>query len=160
MFSGPPLPLQPDLPLSRLFSRVYSPGALGAWVRCARNHVRIWGTGKSARRRVLVSADLGFLLGRCSHVALREGTAAIVLEAEAVIRWRTLQVATATPYLSGLQRLSAQFPGLHSDDTGLLVPLRTGSPEEVLAECLASGVQVTGSRIVYCLPPPSASWER
>src|SRR5438094_780627 len=136
MFSGPPLPLRPDVPLSRLFSRVCSSGALGAWVRCARNEVRIWGTGQSAGCRVLVSADLGFLLGRCSHVALREGTAAIVLEAEVVIQWRTLQVVTATPYLSGLERLSAQFPGLHADGAGLLVPLPTGSPEEVLAECL------------------------
>jgi hypothetical protein len=160
MFSGPPLPLQPDLPLNRLFSRVCSPGGLGAWVRCARNGVRIWGTGKSARCWVLVSPDLGFLLGRCSHIALREGTAAVVLEAESVIQWRTLQVATATPYLTGLQRLSAQFPGLHADGADLLVPLPTGSPEEVLAECLASGVQVTGSRIVYCLPPPSASGGR
>jgi len=83
-----------------------------------------------------------------------------VLEAEAVIQWRTLQVATATPYLSGLQRLSAQFPGLHADRTGFLVPLPTGSPEEVLAECLASGVHVLGSRIVYCLPAPIAPGER
>jgi hypothetical protein len=104
---------------------------------------------------VLASPDLGFLLSRCDHVALREGEQLVVLEAEKVIHWRALQVATATPYLPGVDRLRAQFPGLRPNAGGLVVPIRTRSPEDVLAECLAVGIQVAGSRIVYSVPPES-----
>jgi hypothetical protein len=72
-----------------------------------------------------------------------------VLEAEAVIEWRTLQVVTATPYLPGIEGLSARFPGLRPSSSGLMVPINRRSSEEVLAECLAIGIQVAGSRIVY-----------
>jgi hypothetical protein len=34
------------------------------------------------------------------------------------------------------------------------VPILARSPEEVLAECLAHGIQVAGSSIVYCAPAP------
>jgi hypothetical protein len=98
---------------------------------------------------VLVSPDLGFLLGRCSRVAVREGQLPVVLEAEMVIQWRALQVATATPCLPGIERLQALFPGLRFSPSAVLVPLRTQSPEEVLAGCLAEGVPVTASRVVY-----------
>ena len=101
------------------------------------------------RCSVLASADLGFLLARCMEVALREGERAIVLASDTVIHWRALQVATATPYLPGLERLRAAFPQLRAAWNGLLIPVLTQSPEEVLARCLAEGVQITGSRIVY-----------
>jgi hypothetical protein len=78
----------------------------------------------------------------------------VILDVAVVIQWRALQVVTATPYLSGLERLTAQFPGLHPNPIGLLVPIPTRSPEEVLAECLAQGIQVDGSRIIYCVPLP------
>ena len=104
---------------------------------------------------MLASSDLGFLLSRCDNVALRAGERLVVLEAEKVIHWRTLQVATATSYLPGVNRLRAQFPGLRPDAGGLVVPIKTRSPEEVLAECLAIGIQVAGSRIVYSTPPES-----
>jgi hypothetical protein len=73
----------------------------------------------------------------------------VVLDAEVVIQWRALQVVTATPYLPGLARLRARLPGLRLNAEGLLVPLRNASPEEVLAECLAEGVPVTGSHLSY-----------
>jgi hypothetical protein len=98
---------------------------------------------------VLVSTDLGFLLGRCNRVAIREGQSPVVLETTTLIRWRALQVATATPYLPGGERLGALFPGLRIGASAVLVPLSTQSPEEVLARCLAEGMQVTGSRVVY-----------
>lgn len=101
---------------------------------------------------VLVSSDLGYLLGRCSEVALREGERTRVVPADMVIHWRALQVATATPHLPGIQRLLAQFPGMHASANGLLVPLRLLSPEEVLARCAVEGVRVTGSRVVYASP--------
>ena len=83
------------------------------------------------------------------EVAVREGYRTIVLASEMVIQWRALQVATATPYLPGLARLQALFPGLHAAPNGFLVPVPKESPEEVLARCVEEGVRVTGSQIVY-----------
>lgn len=99
-----------------------------------------------------MSADLGFLLGRCSRVAIREGNEPIVVSVEVLIQWRALQVVAATPYLPGLKRLSAIFPGLQPIPAGFQVPLPTRSSEEVLAECVAQGIPVAGSRIVYREP--------
>jgi hypothetical protein len=81
----------------------------------------------------------------------------IVLASETLIHWRALQVATATPYLPGLGRLEAMFPGLRITTGGCVVPVREESPEKVLATFVAEGVRVAGSRIVYephHLPPP------
>ena len=83
------------------------------------------------------------------EVAVREGERTIVLASEAVIQWRALQVATAMPYLPGLERLRALFPQLRTSLNGLRIPILTQSPEEVLARCLAEGIRITGSRIVY-----------
>lgn len=104
---------------------------------------------RAPRGRVLFSADLGFLLRRCSHVALREGMEPVVLKVERLIQWRTLQVVTATPFLPGLERLRTMFPGAHLDAGGFEVPIASSSPEDVLAECLTHGIPVSGSRIVY-----------
>ncbi|MEO8090952.1 MAG: hypothetical protein ABI703_11705 [Gemmatimonadales bacterium] len=98
---------------------------------------------------MLASSDLGFLLGCCEEVAVREGKRTVVLAADTVIQWRALQVAIATPYLPGLERLKALFPELQVTTNGFVIPLRRESPEEVLAYCLGEGVRVAGSRIVY-----------
>ena len=98
---------------------------------------------------MLASADLGFLLARCTEVAVREGERTIVLASETVIHWRALQVATATPYLPGLDRLETLLPGLRTTPYGFLVPVEKSSAEEVLALCLEEGVLVNGSRVVY-----------
>lgn len=120
-------------------------------MRGCRHAVGLYGVGAS-QCRVLVSPDLGFLLGRCNRLALREGDQPVILEAELLIQWRALQVVTATPFLPGLTRLSAIFPGAHLDPSGFQVPIPTQSPEEVLAECLTHGIPVAGSRIVYTVP--------
>jgi hypothetical protein len=157
MFFGPPLPLPSDLPLNFLLAELRHSEILGAWVRCSAHELRIHDTARISGGRVLVSPDLGLLLGRCNRVALREGSAPVILNADTVIRWRTLQVITALPHLPGLERLAQQFPGIiQCGPLGLLVPIPTGSPEEVLAECLATGIQVTGSRVVYSPPHPAA----
>jgi hypothetical protein len=151
MFLGPPLPLPPDTPLSRLLHLTRPPETLGAWTHGCTHQFRAYCTAAGGRRSVLVSADLGFLLGRCSRVALREGTQLVVLEVELLIQWRVLQVVTATPYLPGLERLRASYPGLQWVESAMLVPLRSQTPEEVLSSCLAEGIQVTESRIVYSM---------
>jgi hypothetical protein len=149
MFSGLLSPLSADLPLSQLLAHASVSEDLGAWIPGGVAVLRIYRVARVPRGRVLASSDLGFLVGRCSRIAVRQGQQVEVLAAEAVIQWRALQVATATPYLPGLERLRALFPELRSTASGLVVPIGGQSPEEVLARCLAEGVRVTGSRIVY-----------
>ncbi|MGH7509303.1 MAG: hypothetical protein ACREMZ_07505 [Gemmatimonadales bacterium] len=151
MFLGPPLPLPSDLALRDLweYAGADPPGELGAWVRCCSSGQRIFRVPHVARCSILVSSDLGFLLTHCHRVVLREGRRPVVLGVEAVIHWRALQVATATPHLPGIERLRALFPGFLSGASAILVPLRAHSPEEVLARCIAEGIQIKGSRVVY-----------
>jgi hypothetical protein len=143
-------------------SRANSAAPLGVWLREARYPAKVRGTHGYGRSGLLASADLGFLLGRCSHVALREETEAVVLPTELVIQWRSLQVVTATPWLPEIDRLAEVVPGAHLDLTGFHVPLHGRVPEEVLADCLSHAIPVAGSRIIYCcitdsprLPIPS-----
>jgi hypothetical protein len=75
-----------------------------------------------------------------------------VLPSEAVIQWRALQVATATPYLPGLERMLVLFPRLEVMTGGFQVPLRAESAEDVLSRCVCEGIRVIGSRIVYSAP--------
>jgi hypothetical protein len=154
VFSGPPLPLSSDLPLQWLLRQVRPRAVLGAWVRQSTNKLQIHCRTAS---RILVSADLGLLLRRCSRVAIREGTQPVVLQAELLIQWRVLQVVTATPYLPGLERLSDIFRTAHLDPTGFQIPIPTRTPEEVLGECLAYGIPVAGTRIVYARAGATAS---
>jgi hypothetical protein len=149
MFSGPPLPLPPDLPLRSLLGQAQQPGILGAWVRQTSCALHLYEADGGATSRLLVSSDLGFLLGRCSRIALREGERTIVLDAEAIIQWRTLQVITSSPYLPGLERLAILFPGLLLDLSGFSVRLETHPADAVLAECLSQNVAVKESRVVY-----------
>jgi hypothetical protein len=150
MFWGPPLPLPDDYPVHQLVGLTVDSAGFGAWLRGVQRELRLCARAAGRCGRVLVSGDLGVLLRCCRRIAVREGTRPVVLEAEVVIQWRTLQVVTATPYLPGLERLRDQFPGLQLNPAGLSVPIRAWSPEAVLAECLAHGIQVTGSRVVYC----------
>jgi hypothetical protein len=149
MFAGAPLPLSPDVSLSQLLALTSRADPLGAWVSACRHRVRIYRSAQPALRQVLASSDLGFLLGRCAQVAVREGSQVKVLPSDAVIHWRALQVATATPYLPSLDRMRALFPRMQVTSTGFEISLHAGSPEEVLARCVSEGVRVTGSRVVY-----------
>ena len=152
MFHGPPLPLSPDVSLSALLAFTRPAEPLGAWVRACVPRQQVYTLRLPGRGPVLASSDLGLLLGRCAEVALREGEQTTVIPADTVIRWRALQVATATPHLPGIRRLRAEFPGMRVTAQGLLIPVGRRPAEEVLAGCLAGGVRVAGSRIVY-VPP-------
>lgn len=149
MFSGPPLPLLDDLPLAQLVTLTENLTRLGAWVRGREREQRLYLRAPDHSCQVLISEDLGALLRSCRHLAVREGNRPVVLRAQTVIQWRALQVVTSTPYLPGLERLKAQLPALQLTPDGLRVPIRSCSPESVLADCLAHGIQVIGSRIVY-----------
>jgi hypothetical protein len=152
MFSGPPLPLSPDVPLRQLVVHACPPGILGAWMRGSTQELRLPGGPMRSGARILVSADLGLLLSRCNRVAVRENAELMVLDAELLIQWRVLQVVTGTPYLPGLERLWKWFPGFSPSPAGFSIPIATRSPEEVLADCITHGIPVAGSRIIYRAP--------
>jgi hypothetical protein len=149
MFQGALLPLSPDVTLCELLVHGRSPGQIGAWIRGRISRLHLHQVPAHSQCSVLASADLGFLLRRCVRVAVREGDRTVVLASETVIEWRALQVATATPYLPGLNRLRTLFPRLQSLPSGFLVPVAKHSAEEILALCLEEGMQVRGSRVVY-----------
>jgi hypothetical protein len=119
------------------------------WVRGSARALHLYDTAGGATYRLLIGPDLGHLLGRCDRIALREGSRTIVLDAETVIRWRVLQVVTGAPHLPCLDRLTELFPGVHLNDSGFQVPISSGNPEHILAECLSHGIPVRESRIVY-----------
>jgi len=154
MFQGLLRPLPSHLSLRNLLYHTRSTETLGVWLSGCSQRQRIYAV-RVAGGSLHVSADLGLLLARCCRIAVRQGERPVVLEADTLLQWRALQVATAPPYLPGLARLRALFPGLHATTNGLLVPVRQESPEEVLALCVEEGVRVTGSRIVYVAPVPS-----
>jgi hypothetical protein len=159
MLSGPPLPLPHDIPLHQLLAHARQPGTLGAWVRGSVRTVHLYEAASGATHRLLIDPDLGHLLSRCNRVALREGNQPVVLDVEAVIRWRTLQVVTSSPYLPGLQQLHEIFPGAHLNSSGFQVAISSRTPEDVLAECLTHGIPVRESRIIYHAPTPPRSAE-
>lgn len=156
MFLGPLRPLPPDVLLSALLRDVRQGGTLGAWVSGCSVGRRVY-RAYEPRVSLLLSADLGFLLGRCTRVVVREGERPVILDADTIIQWRALQVATATPWLPGCERLVALFPGIERRAGGMLIPVWQRSPEEILAQCLASGLQITGSRVTYASPASRSS---
>jgi hypothetical protein len=149
MLSGPPLPLPEDIPLHKLLAFASPPGTLGAWVRGPVHTLHLYEVTLGVSQRILIGSDLGRLLGRCNRIALRQGSSLVVLDADTVIRWRVLQVATAMPYLPSLEQLNDIFPGAHLDSSGFHVAIATRAPEAVLAECLTHGIPVRESRIIY-----------
>jgi hypothetical protein len=153
MLSGPPLPLPHDFPLRQLLVLVQQvENDLGVWLRGCGRELRVSITGEKTRCRVLISGDLGLLLGSCGRVAVRQGTHPVVLGANVLIGWRALQVVTGTPYLPYEERLNEVFPGAQPNDDGFLVPVESRTPEDVLADCLTHGIPVVGSRIFYRAP--------
>jgi hypothetical protein len=149
MLSGPPLPLPHDIPVHQLLAYARLPGTLGAWVRGSVRTLHLYESASGDSHRLLIGPDLGHLLSRCNRVALRMGTRPVVLDAEAIIRWRVLQVVTATPHLPPLERLNEIFPEARLDSSGFHVAIASGTPEHVLAECLTRGIPVRESRIIY-----------
>jgi hypothetical protein len=156
MFSGPPLPLPSTLPIQRLLLQATERGPLGAWFRDTAHTFYLHDTRRGRTGRLIVGPDLGYLITHCTRVALREERELVVLEAEIIIGWRTLQVVTSYPHLPGLAQLSGFFAGLRSSPGELEVPLGQHSPEAVLAELLTLGVPVQGTRLGYspsAVPP-------
>jgi hypothetical protein len=149
MFTGPPLPLSLDIPIQQLLAVSHAQPGMGVWVRNGPRELRLRLTGRCRRSRILISSDLGMLLRRCRHIALREGTEMRVLEARVLIRWRALQVVTGIPFLPQPEMLREIYPDAYVCTGGFEVPLDSRAPEEVLGECVSHGIPVAESRIVY-----------
>jgi hypothetical protein len=129
MHLGPLLPLDPAVPLVQVLEHLGQGDRLGAWLRGCRRFILHEST--AGCRRLILSPDLGFLLRHCDRVALKGDTELVVLETEKIIQWRALQVVTSSPYLQ------------------LLLPLSGSTPEEILGQLLARGIQVAESSITY-----------
>ncbi|HYF38911.1 MAG TPA: hypothetical protein VD930_04415 [Gemmatimonadales bacterium] len=154
MLPGSPLPLASDFLVRRLFPLLHPQLSTGAWLRGATNHLRLIVQGRDRAGQVLIAGDLGLLLGRCGWVIVRLGADAVRLKSELLIRWRALQVVTATPYLPCPHRIQHLFPDAEVDGRGFRVPTHSCSPEAVLAECLRQGIPVAETRIIYRSPAP------
>jgi hypothetical protein len=150
MFAGPPLPLHPGVPLQQLVAlSSRTPGVLGVWLRRVSRPIGLHAASPCRSCRMLLSDDLGWLLGRCGHIALREGQRPRILTADQLIGWRALQVITGCPHLDSSESWQRIFPGAYSESSGFGVPVASRPPQEVLADCLAHGIEVKGTRIIY-----------
>jgi hypothetical protein len=104
---------------------------------------------RAGGRALLASADLGYLLRRCTHVLVRDGETAIALEAEQLIAWRTLQIVIGAPYLPEVHALRAMYPGLRVTRGHIALPIGLDGAEPVLAACAAARVPVAATWIAY-----------
>ena len=145
MCLGAPSPLLPAARLTTVLGFARPGEQLGVWARGGRRALRL----RVNRRALLISADLGVLLRQCNRIAIRCWGQAVVVEAEGLIAWRTLQIVTGTPYLPELDRLRFLVPDLKVSGTRLTLTLGLGGPEEVLAACVAARVSVVASWIEY-----------
>jgi hypothetical protein len=104
---------------------------------------------RAGGRALLASADLGYLLRRCSRVLVRDGRSATALEAERLIAWRTLQIVVGTPYLPEVPMLRAMYPALRIAGGRIALPIGLGGAEPALAACAAARVPVAATWIEY-----------
>lgn len=104
---------------------------------------------RAGGRALLASADLGYLLRRCARVLVRDGEAAIALEADQLIAWRTLQIVIGAPYLPEVQALRAMYPGLRVTQGRIALPIGLDGAEPALAACAAARVPVAATWIAY-----------
>ena len=149
MLPGPPSPLLPAVPLRALMD-LASPGeVLGAWVRGCRRALRLHMAAGGPVRHLLVANDLGFLLRRCARIAIRKGSDIVVLPAQRLIAWRTLQIVLGVPYLPDLQQLRLLYPGLQVSGHRIAVALGYDTGQSALAACAAERLPVVATWIDY-----------
>jgi hypothetical protein len=156
MLAGPPLPLVPEYPLAQLIGLIDPRAAqadLGVWVDFDAL-IPLYVTARGRSCRMVLSGDLGLLLGRCRHVAVRQEGQVRVLAVEMLMRWRTLEVVMPAGCSPSPERLQQIFPSAVIEPTGFRVRVDNVPPESVLAECLTHGLPVAESRITYDMRPP------
>ena len=145
MLPGAPSRLDASFPLRRALACAHPGDLLGAWVRVGRRPLRLRAGGCV----LLAATDLGWLLRRGGRVLVRHGGRAVVLEAERLIAWRTLQIVVGAPYLPQVHELQRLYPELRADGQRLALPLGLDGAEPALGACAAARVPVAASWIDY-----------
>jgi hypothetical protein len=149
MFPGSPARLRPAVPLRALIP-IARPGVvLGIWLRGCGRPAAIRCRGPGGLRHLLAAEDLGYLLRRCSEVAVRDGERVLPVPAGVLVGWRVLEIVLAAPYLPSPDQLRALFPSARVREGVLALPIGLGSPEEALAACAVEHLPVAATRIVY-----------
>lgn len=149
MFPGSPARIVATCPLPSLLPLAPPGVVLGVWLRGASRPVAVRCRGACGARHLLLADDLGYLLRRCSLVALRDGRAIRRAPVGLLLRWRVLEVVLGAPYLPPPEQLRALFPGGRMREGVWSLPLGLGSAEEALALCAARRLPVASSRITY-----------
>jgi hypothetical protein len=149
MFPGSPARLRPTVPLHALIPLARPGVVLGIWLRACGRPAAIRCRGPDGLRHLLASEDLGYLLRRCSEVALRDGERVTLVPAGVLLGWRVLEVVLATPYLPSPAQLRALFPSARVGEGVIALPIGLGSAEEALAACAGERLPVAATRIVY-----------
>jgi hypothetical protein len=145
MFPGSPARIHPSWPLRSVLQLAVAGNHLGVWLRGCARPLAV----RSGPRNLLLSDDLGYLLRRCSRVALRDGRAVTVVPAAVLVGFRVLEIVLATPYLPPPRQLRLLFPAARVCEGVVALPLGLGSAEEALALCAAERVPVSATRIAY-----------
>ena len=149
MFPGSPVRLRAACPLRALLP-LAAPGAvLGAWLRGCTRPLAVRCRGPDGPRQLLVADDLGYLLRRCTRIALRDDETVRAVPAGVLLGCRVLEIVLAAPYLPPPPQLRALFPAARLRESVVALPLGLGSPEEALALCAAEGLSVSATRITY-----------
>lgn len=149
MFPGSPARIQAGSPLRALLPLAPADSVLGAWLRGCTRPMAVRCRGPDGPRQLLASDDLGYLLCRCTRIALRDGETLRAVPADVLLGCRVLEIVLAAPYLPPPHQLRALFPAVRVRESVLALPLGLGSPEEALALCAAEGVAVSATRIRY-----------
>jgi hypothetical protein len=145
MLPGAPSRLHSSFPLRRVLGLAHPGELLGAWVRVARWPLALRAGGCA----LLAGNDLGYLLRRCGRVIVRHGHRAIVMDADRLIAWRTLQIVVGAPFLPQVQELRAIYPDLRVMGGRIALPLRLDGAEPALAACAAARLPVRATWIEY-----------
>jgi hypothetical protein len=149
MFPGSPARLRPALSMYSLLSLAHPGIVLGVWLRACHRPAAIRCRGPGGFRQLLAAEDLGYLLGRCGEVAVRDGERVILVPAGVLIGWRVLEIVLAAPYLPPPNQLRALFPAARVREGVLELPIGLGSAEEALALCATERLPVAATRIAY-----------
>jgi hypothetical protein len=149
MFPGSPARLRPAVPTHSLLRLAHPGVVLGVWLRGCGRPAAIRCRGPGGFRQLLAAEDLGYLLGRCREVAVRDGERVTPVPAGVLLGWRVLEIVLAAPYLPSPDQLRALFPSARIRQGVLALPIGLGSAEEVLALCAVERLPVAATRIAY-----------
>lgn len=149
MFPGSPARLRSSVSLHSLLPLALDGTVLGVWLRGCGRPAAIRCRCPGGFRHLLAAEDLGYLLGRCLQIAVRDGDRVTLVPAGVLLGWRVLEIVLAAPYLPAPDQLRALFPEVSVREGVVALPIGLGSAEEALAVCAAARLPVAGTRIAY-----------